>query len=78
MFLIVGAAICGIIAFDFYRRTEQTAQAISEKLGLELVSVGAPLETKVAGFLAVVLLVAGVRCLWVSWRGKKSEDSVLL
>ena len=76
--MIVGAAICGIIAYDFYQRAEQTAKALAEKLGLEMVSVGVPLETKVAGFLGVVLLVAGARCLWVSQLSKNSEESSII
>lgn len=43
--------------------------AIAEQLEeVDFVSVEIPLESKVAGFLAMVLLVAGLRCVYEAFR----------
>jgi len=65
IFLIVCAALCGVIAYECYRRAVNAGQALAELIqGLELESVAIPIETKVASFFGVILLVAGVICVF--------------
>ncbi len=63
-FLIVGAIICGVMSYEFYATKKATALEVAKQMGLELVSFDIPIPTKVAGFFAVMLLVAGLACLW--------------
>ncbi len=69
IFLIVCAALCGLVAFERYQTARRTAMAISNLIaGFEIESVSIPIETKVAGFLSVMFVVAGLRCIWTALR----------
>ena len=72
-FMIACAMICGLIATERYNSAKTTAQAVADALpGVDFVSVGIPLATKVAGLIGVMLLVAGAKCIFESFRNPKS------
>ncbi len=75
IFLLMCAAVCSLVAFERYNTARTTAIAVAEALdGVDFVSVEIPFTTKIATFLAVVLLVAGLRCLFEFKR--KTADRV--
>ena len=80
-FMVVSAIICFVIAYDRYQNAWTTGKAIADQIeGFQFEGVTTPIETYVAGFAGVVLLVAGVRC-FASWRAIKKaatqEDGLL-
>jgi len=65
VFLIACAALCGVIAYECYRRAVVAGQAVAELIeGIEFESVAVPIETKVASFVGVTLIVAGLICVF--------------
>jgi hypothetical protein len=68
--LVAGAVVCGIVAFERYSRARRTAETVADSLGLDLVSFAIPALTMGMTFVGVVLMVAGVRCLYLA----KSAD----
>ena len=63
-FLLVCAALCGLIAYERFQSALRTGREIARHLHLELQTVQVPAATYVASFLGVLLLVAGAKCLW--------------
>lgn len=63
MFLGACGFLCGLIAYQKYQVKLDTAAAVAEMLNLELVSVPIPIETFVAAFFCVMLVVASGSCL---------------
>ena len=77
-FLIVCAILCGLIAYERYATARNTAIAVAEAIeGIEFTSVTPPITTVVAGLIAIILLVAGVTCLFNSFRTPAGERSLI-
>ena len=78
-FLIVGSALCFIMAYERYATKLRTAQAIADSIeGVELESVSLPIETTVVGLIGVGLLVAGLKCVFNAFQEPKKEPGELL
>lgn len=77
--LVAAASLCGLIAYEKYRSAVVTAEAFSQAVdGIEFQAT-VPIEAWVAGFLAVLLATAGVRCLleWNSNRHNSTDGQFL-
>lgn len=69
IFAIVGAVLCGLVGYERFQTARKLAERISGSLeGVELVSVGLPIETKVAAVVGTLLLTLGIGCLIGSTR----------
>lgn len=64
LFFAVCGFLCGLISFQKYQIKMETAKTIAEMMNLEVVKVPIPIESIVAGFLCVMLLVAGGACMF--------------
>jgi hypothetical protein len=78
-FMIVCSILCFVVAYDRYQTNLVTAKALMNLDGfdgVEFDSVSVPMETYIAGFAGVVLLVGGFRC-FLTWRSiqKQSEGN---
>lgn len=75
-FMVGCGILCLVVAYDKYVTAEATAKAVTERLeGVEFEAVGVPIESTVAGFIGVTLLVAGIQC-FATWRAiEKQKDN---
>lgn len=62
-FLIGCGLLCGLVAYERHQQQVRTAEEIAKVMNLDYESVNISSETKVAGFLGVMLFVAGGNCL---------------
>ena len=63
LFLIACGVLCGFVGYEVHQQQVQTAQTVAAQLNIRFESVGIATKTKIAGFLSVMLCVAGTSCL---------------